>query len=900
MIKFDPSKKPFQFFKISKNEQTETKSNPVTDIVKHPIKKNKLLLSFNTQGIFEFDRDLNNFTKILNQDGTKLLSDDKENLWYIFNNKLNKLNLKSGKTENYEFRNIKYTANFIINKMKFGPDNNIWIADRQGVQIFNPETKSFNRLPSITNKPISSELISKVREIVNNEKPIASILKVGEGVSLEKSFTLDKTSKVLIINLGEGRYTSLTGNMFDYGWIEDSKGKKIWAADKVQSSFNDGGGYKNRIALNCLDLPKGQYKIKFISDIGHNYGAFNVTVPPDSEWYGIQVLKLSEQQYLNLNEKIKKELDNTHYPLFEIANDIEFSRKYINTVWVASVTGLKKLNLLDNTSKQYTFDDGTQRFPVENVLTQILEDKDGILWCASLVGLIRFEPETDKYQIITQSDGLASSVVSFIIEDLNSNLWFGTPGGISMLDKRNAGTKLSFINYDNKDGINDLPLNNAITMTNDGEIFYGGYGGLNAFYPATPNNTLPDPVINSINISGVPIEKLASELDLKTDIGETKQLVLSYSDNNLSFEFASIHFSRPAKNKLAYMLEGIDKDWNYTNRRFASYLNLPPGDYVFRLKGSNGDGVWNPKETSIKITVNPPWYRTIIAYIGYGLLFIGLIFGIDRVQRRRLLNKARNTAAIKEAQLRAQLAEKENERKTKELEEARQLQLSMLPKELPQLPHLDIAVYMKTATEVGGDYYDFNVALDGTLTIVLGDATGHGMKAGTMVTSAKTLFNSYAANPDILFTFQEMTRCIKQMQFQSLAMSMTMLKIKNNKLLMSAAGMPPVYIFRRENRIIEEHLMKGMPLGTMEGFPYELKELNLFKGDTLLLMSDGYPELQSDKNEIFGYRRAKNSFEEVAEKEPEEIISYLKDEGSRWSNNKEPDDDVTFVLIKVK
>ena len=92
-----------------------------------------------------------------------------------------------------------------------------------------------------------------------------------------------------------------------------------------------------------------------------------------------------------------------------------------------------------------------------------------------------------------------------------------------------------------------------------------------------------------------------------------------------------------------------------------------------------------------------------------------------------------------------------------------------------------------------------------------------------MVTSAKTLFNSYAANPDILFTFREMTRCIKKMQFQSLAMSMTMLKIKNNKFVMSAAGMPPVYIFRRENRVIEEHLMKGMPLGTMGDFPYEIK-----------------------------------------------------------------------------
>ncbi|MDP2364194.1 MAG: PP2C family protein-serine/threonine phosphatase, partial [Ignavibacteria bacterium] len=153
---------------------------------------------------------------------------------------------------------------------------------------------------------------------------------------------------------------------------------------------------------------------------------------------------------------------------------------------------------------------------------------------------------------------------------------------------------------------------------------------------------------------------------------------------------------------------------------------------------------------------------------------------------------------------------------------------------------------------------------------------------------------------DILFTFKEMTRCIKQMQFQSLAMSMTMLKIQNNKLLMSAAGMPPVYLFRNKHSILEEHLMEGMPLGTMDNFPYELKEMQLFKGDTILLMSDGFPELHNQDNEMFGYKRARNSFEEVAEKEPERIITYLKEVGSRWTNDKDPDDDVTFVVIKVK
>ena len=189
----------------------------------------------------------------------------------------------------------------------------------------------------------------------------------------------------------------------------------------------------------------------------------------------------------------------------------------------------------------------------------------------------------------------------------------------------------------------------------------------------------------------------------------------------------------------------------------------------------------------------------------------------------------------------------------------------MLPKTLPQLPHLDIAVYMKTATEVGGDYYDFHVGIDGTLTIVIGDATGHGMRAGTVVTAAKSLFNSYASNTDILFSFKEISRCIKELHLQNLSMCLTMLKIRNNKLFMSSAGMPPIYFYSKKTNDVEEYQLEGMPLGTINKFPYILKETELNRGDTILLMSDGFPELMNYEKELFGYERAKNLFEEVSD-----------------------------------
>jgi len=249
---------------------------------------------------------------------------------------------------------------------------------------------------------------------------------------------------------------------------------------------------------------------------------------------------------------------------------------------------------------------------------------------------------------------------------------------------------------------------------------------------------------------------------------------------------------------------------------------------------------------------------------------------------------------LKQAEAQNKIIQAENERKTKELDEARQLQLSMLPKELPN------PVYMQTATEVGGDYYDFQVGIDGTLTTIIGDATGHGMKAGTVVTITKSLFNSMAANENILGTFDKISQVIKGMKFRQLAMCLLMMKIRGNRLSISSAAMPPALIYRAKNKTVEEILLKGMPLGTMKKFPYKKIEGRLNSGDRILLYSDGLPELANDNDQMFGYDRIITEFKLVGEKEPEEIVEHLKNSASQWVNGKDPDDDVTFVVIKVK
>jgi serine phosphatase RsbU (regulator of sigma subunit) len=306
--------------------------------------------------------------------------------------------------------------------------------------------------------------------------------------------------------------------------------------------------------------------------------------------------------------------------------------------------------------------------------------------------------------------------------------------------------------------------------------------------------------------------------------------------------------------------------------------------------------------------------ENINSIVGIILFFIGLVslpmtMSIYLARSIATTNKnlQKQLIAVKELsqkeleqKLRAQKAEAENERKTKELEEARSLQLSMLPKVLPQLPNLDIAVYIKTATEVGGDYYDFIVGLDGILTVAIGDATGHGMKAGTIVSMTKALFASGGSNLDMKTYFNQSSDALKGIELGRLMMAFMMIKIKSNKIEIANAGMPPLYIYRKQSKAIEEILIKGMPLGAIKDFPYEIREAEINSGDTLLLLSDGLPELQNEMNEHYGYNRVKEAFAKAAEKEPEEIINYFKNESSNWVNSKDPDDDVTFVVIKIK
>jgi serine phosphatase RsbU (regulator of sigma subunit) len=271
-----------------------------------------------------------------------------------------------------------------------------------------------------------------------------------------------------------------------------------------------------------------------------------------------------------------------------------------------------------------------------------------------------------------------------------------------------------------------------------------------------------------------------------------------------------------------------------------------------------------------------------------------------KTEREAKLQAEAAELKIKAAEAEARALKAENERKTHELEQARELQLSMLPKKLPEVQDLEIAVYIKTAAEVGGDYYDFKLGDDGTLTIAVGDATGHGLQAGTMVAATKSLFNALANYPEPVQILKKTSRALKEMGFRQMFMAITLAKINKGQMILSSAGMPYTLIYRALSGDVEKVVLRGMPLGSFPDYPYQHKQLNLETGDTVLFMSDGITEMFNQRKEMLGEERTEMLFAETAGQSPAQIIDHMVKAGETWAGGQALEDDMTFVALKVR
>jgi sigma-B regulation protein RsbU (phosphoserine phosphatase) len=249
---------------------------------------------------------------------------------------------------------------------------------------------------------------------------------------------------------------------------------------------------------------------------------------------------------------------------------------------------------------------------------------------------------------------------------------------------------------------------------------------------------------------------------------------------------------------------------------------------------------------------------------------------------------------IREAQTKKRL---EGERKSKELEEARELQNSLLPKTNPTIEGYQISTYLKSATEIGGDYYDFFYKKGEYFYAICGDATGHGVISGIMVSVTKAGLNGIAmGTPSKIL--QQLNRIVKRVNFGRLRMSLSVAKLNKNSVELSSAAMPPTYYYNAKAKLVEEVLVPNLPLGGIETEEFDSITKDFNSGDVIVMISDGLPELPNPQDELLDYPKVEDCVKENAHKDAESIKDALVELSDTWADGVMNPDDITIVVVK--
>jgi signal transduction histidine kinase/ligand-binding sensor domain-containing protein/DNA-binding response OmpR family regulator len=291
----------------------------------------------------------------------------------------------------------------------------------------------------------------------------------------------------------------------------------------------------------------------------------------------------------------------------------------------------------------------------------LLEDSRGWIWVGTREGLNLFNPKQQQFRIFRKEEGLPDNTVLNILEDQAHTLWMSTPDGLSNLSISGANPQeytFRFRNYDVSDGLQGPAFNeNAALRTSRGELIFGGSSGFNLFYPHTiaQNKNVPPLVFTDFQIFNKSIragEKINGRVLLQEDISASKTLTLKYRENVFSIAFAALSYFHPEKSRYAYQLEGFNQEWLTTggDQRIATYTNLDPGEYTFRVKASNNDGVWTRQPLELHIRILPPFWKTPLAFFIYALLIAGALL----LARRLMLERERLRFRVEQERTAAQ------------------------------------------------------------------------------------------------------------------------------------------------------------------------------------------------------------------------------------------------------
>ncbi len=319
-------------------------------------------------------------------------------------------------------------------------------------------------------------------------------------------------------------------------------------------------------------------------------------------------------------------------------------------LWTGTDNGLCKM-ILDEQGKKrfirYPHDSTNPNSLSGSIVYTIYEDRKNRFWIGTDQGLNLLDRQTMKFSAWSEKDGLPCNEIYVILEDDHGFLWLRTKRGLVKFNPES----LSFRTYDERDGLTyckSIELGfKAFHRSNSGKMYYGGANGFVVFHPDSlrDNPNIPHIALTGFRLFNSPMP-IGPDSPLKKSINTSEKIQLRYNQNIISFDFSALDYTSPDKNQYAYQMEGVNPEWVYCgNEHSASFTNLNPGKYTFRVKGSNNDLVWNEMGTSIKIIITPPWWQTAWAYAIYLLLFSAAVVTTWKLQIRRI--RIRNELKMK-------------------------------------------------------------------------------------------------------------------------------------------------------------------------------------------------------------------------------------------------------------
>lgn len=573
-------------------------------------------------------------------------------LWIASTFGLSRYDSRTNSCKSYQvIPSLKYVRDNNFGSLLEDPTGLIWVGriSVPGLKAFDPQTEQFWHYEHNPSDPLSLSFSDAVLSIYEGRSGFLWVGTWGGSGGLDKWDR--KRKRFNTVDIDPGHVADVT-----YSIYEDHAGR-------ILAGTNEG----------LVQLDGGRKgPIKYPRSWGKGHGLNRITgIIDDPMERGVLWISSSDSGLIKFDSE--KNLSSRYRTdqIEEIFIDHE------GVLWVGSEVGLNRFDRVTGKFRVFRHDPNDSTSLSQNQIRCIYEDRSGTLWIGTnLGGLNRFDRKTEKFESwkslvtgreftstisihedrqgnfwvgeymtglhlfdrdkgrsirnFTERDGLPSNTASSIFEDDSGHLWIATSNGLSRFDPRTRRFKTYWV----EDGLPDNFLLVRGLKTRDGRIILGGNKGVTVFHPDSIKDdpVAPQVVISNVSLFNRPDEKLA----LDGYIPELKEIGLSHSQNDLRFDFVGLQFSEPARNRYKFILENFDRDWvDAGTQRNATYTNLDPGEYTFKVKAANRDGIWNEQGASIRIVITPPWWKTVWAYGSYGVLVIMGLYSLRRYEKNR-------------------------------------------------------------------------------------------------------------------------------------------------------------------------------------------------------------------------------------------------------------------------